>query len=135
MYREDIHQVNEVQSVSSAINDVAEYCDAANLQPQLSDILLAVLSELSNSVTPETFVLKSLNKEQKEYFQNSLGGLIQILIVKLKGNPVLDINNTTNILMLIQSLFEINQKVIMGGLFIIHSLIFALEGSIEQFIA
>jgi hypothetical protein len=31
MYREDIHQVNEIQSVSAAINDVAEFCDATNL--------------------------------------------------------------------------------------------------------
>lgn len=31
LYREDIHQVNELQSVSAAINDVAEYCDAPNL--------------------------------------------------------------------------------------------------------
>ena len=69
---------------------------------------MAGLSELSNSVTPEAFALKFLNKEQKEYFQNSLGGLVQILIVKLKGNPVLDANNTSNILLLIQSLFESN---------------------------
>ena len=31
MYREDIHQVNEIQSVSAAINDVAEFCDATSL--------------------------------------------------------------------------------------------------------
>lgn len=32
MYREDIHHANEIQSVSAAINDIAEYCDAGNLQ-------------------------------------------------------------------------------------------------------
>jgi hypothetical protein len=62
---------------------------------------MAVLSELSNSVNPAVFALNFLNKEQKEYFQNSLGGLVQILIVKLKGNPILEPNNINNILVLI----------------------------------
>ena len=31
LYREDIHHANEIQSVSAAINDFAEYCDAPNL--------------------------------------------------------------------------------------------------------
>ena len=53
---------------------------------------------------------------------------MQILIVKLKNNPFLEPNNINNILMLIQQLFDFNGKVIIGGLFIIHSLIFALEG-------
>jgi hypothetical protein len=92
---------------------------------------MAVLSELSNSVNPAVFALNFLNKEQKEYFQNSLGGLVQILIVKLKGSSYLDPQTANNILMLIQQLFDFNGKVIMGGLFIIHSLIFALEGNIE----
>jgi hypothetical protein len=52
---------------------------------------MAVLNELNNSLNTATFTLKSLNKEQREYFQNALGGLIQILIVKLKGNPILDV--------------------------------------------
>jgi hypothetical protein len=63
-----------------------------------------------------------------------LGGLVQILIVKLKGNPLLDAPTTSNILMLIKSLFDTNGKVIMGGLFILHSLIFSLDGAIEQHI-
>lgn len=47
---------------------------------------------------------------------------------------MLDANMTNNILMLIKTLFDTNGKVIMGGLFILHSLIFALEGAIEQHI-
>ena len=47
---------------------------------------------------------------------------------------MLDVGTTTNILLLIKSLFDTNGKVIMGGLFILHSLIFALEGAIEQHI-
>ena len=54
-----------------------------------------------------------------------------LLIVKIKGNPFFDAQNTTNILMLIKSLFDSNGKVIMGGLFILHSLIFTLEAPIE----
>ena len=63
-----------------------------------------------------------------------MGGLVQILIVKIKGSPFFDVQNTTNILMLIKTLFDTNGKVIMGGLFILHSLIFTLEGPIEQHI-
>jgi hypothetical protein len=63
-----------------------------------------------------------------------LGGLVQILIVKIKGNAFFDAQNTANILMLIKSLFDSNGKVIMGGLFILHSLIFTLEAPIEQHI-
>lgn len=123
-----------MQSVSAALNDVADYCDAANLQQGLAEILMAVLSELNNTIHPDTFILKKLNREQKEYFQNALGGLVQILIVKLKGNPVLDNNLTVNVLGLVKALFECNNKVIMGGLFIMHSLIIALEAQVEQHI-
>ena len=47
---------------------------------------------------------------------------------------MLDGNMANNILMLIKTLFECNEKVIMGGLFILHSLIFAYEAAIEQHI-
>jgi hypothetical protein len=75
--------------------------------------------------------LKFLKQEQVEFFQNSLGGLIQILIIKLKGNPCIGADMIQNIFALVKSLCEANRKVIVGGLFIVHSLIFNLEKGIE----
>jgi hypothetical protein len=56
-------------------------------------------------------------------------------MIKLKGNPFLNNDNITNILALVKSLCDYNRKVIVGGLFILHSLIFNLEKGIEQYIA
>ena len=58
MYREDIHHANELQNVSDAINDIADYCDYENLRPNLTEILVAVLNELSKSLDPVNFPLK-----------------------------------------------------------------------------
>lgn len=55
MYRDDIHQSNELQSVSDAINDIADNCDFLTLQPVLKEYLLAILQELANTTDDSVF--------------------------------------------------------------------------------
>ena len=67
MYRQDINQANELQSVSDAVNDITDTCDAVNLLPCLKDYLMAILGELSTSLDDNTFSLR-LDRDQKENF-------------------------------------------------------------------
>jgi hypothetical protein len=83
MYREDLHQANQLQIVSDAINDIADNCDYVSLKLVLKDFLTAVLQELATTLDPQAFTLR-LTNEQKENFQNFLGSLVQILLTKLK---------------------------------------------------
>ncbi len=103
-----------------------------NLAGDLQSALMIVLQALSESLNPVTFQIKNLSTEQRELFQSYLGSLIQILIAKLKG--AIDRELTINIMNLVKALFEQNQKVIQGGLLIIHPLIYVNEGAIEEFI-
>lgn len=43
MYRQDIHQANELQVISDAINDIADSCDSMSLRPMLKEFLLGTL--------------------------------------------------------------------------------------------
>lgn len=75
MYREDIHQANELQVVSDAINDIADSCDVSSLRQILKEFLIAILQELANTMDPNVFALK-LTPDQRENFQNFLGSLL-----------------------------------------------------------
>lgn len=131
MYRQDIHQANELQVISDAINDVADCCDAASLRPTLRDFLVGVLQEEANTMDPNVFPLK-LTPEQKENFQNYLGSLLQILITKLREDITQEL--ASNIIDLVKSLYDVNQKVIQGGQLIFHALVVACERNIELFL-
>jgi hypothetical protein len=91
--------------VSTVINDITEKCDSDNLKQPLKEILTGVLQELANSMN-EDFVL-ALNPEQKEDFQNYLGGLVQVLLVRL-GYDWLDEQFRPMIAQLVQALFNYN---------------------------
>lgn len=69
---------------------------------------MATLQELSNSTDNSTFSLR-LKPDQRENFQNFLGSLCQIMIAKLKG--AIDLQLTDNILALVKSIFDFNQKI------------------------
>jgi len=43
MYNAEIHQLNELQNVSDAINDITDNCDSSQLQRPLFDFLNNVL--------------------------------------------------------------------------------------------
>jgi hypothetical protein len=131
MYREDIHQENELHVVSDAINDIADNCDVVQLKPILKEFLMAILQELANTLDPSTFALK-LTPDQKENFQNFLGSLLQILIHKLKSE--IDPDLASNIIALVKSLYDTNQKVIQGGQLIFHALIVVCEKNINNFL-
>jgi hypothetical protein len=91
--------------VSTVINDITEKCDSDNLKEPLKEILVGILQELANSMNTD-FVLV-LNPEQKEDFQNFLGGLIQVLLVRL-GQQWLEDTHKPMIVQLVQALFMFN---------------------------
>lgn len=56
LYSQKIHQANELQSVSDAINDVCDFCDSQPpMQQALYDYLAGVLQELAHSTDPGSF--------------------------------------------------------------------------------
>jgi fumarate hydratase class II len=68
MYREDIHQANELQNISDAINDITDNADHIALRNEFSGYLTMILQELANCLDQNTFRLKNLNLDQKENF-------------------------------------------------------------------
>lgn len=50
MYREDINKSNELQNVSDAVNDITDSCDSDGLKQELSEILMAILQALGDSM-------------------------------------------------------------------------------------
>jgi hypothetical protein len=101
----DIIQANELQSFSDAINDVCDYADYNTLIDPMQTFLVAVLQYLSNSLDPNIFPLQ-LDSQQRENWQNYVGGLCQILIAKLKGHFNDDL--TGNIITLVREIFNQN---------------------------
>lgn len=91
MYREDIHQANELQNISDAINDITDNADHISLKNEFNGYLTMILQELANCLDPNIFRLKNLNSDQKESFQNFLGSLIQILLYKCQQDLTPDL--------------------------------------------
>lgn len=76
MYREDIHQANELQNISDAINDITDNADHIGLRESFNYYLNVILQELANTLDQNVSKIKMLSLEQKESFQNFLGSLI-----------------------------------------------------------
>lgn len=93
---------------------------------------MAVLTEIGNTLDPNTFALPFLLKEQKETFQNYLCSLCEILLIKVR--TIVDPELTNNILSLVKNMFQATQKCNYGGLLIFHALIIINEANIEPFI-
>lgn len=75
LYDPIIHQTNELQNISDAINDITDHCDASSLSQVLFEFLGPILQELAKTTNPEEMPLP-LDNEKKENFQNYLGSLI-----------------------------------------------------------
>jgi len=67
MYREDINAANELQSVSDAINDIADNCDHISMHLMLKEFLMGILQELVNTTDSNTFPLR-ISQSEKENF-------------------------------------------------------------------
>jgi hypothetical protein len=61
MYRDDIHQANELQNISDAINDITDNADHVSLKNDFNGYLTMILQELANCLDQNAFRLKNLN--------------------------------------------------------------------------
>lgn len=61
MYRDDVHQANELQNISDAINDITDNADHISLKNDFNGYLTMILQELANCLDQNTFRLKNLN--------------------------------------------------------------------------
>lgn len=68
MYREDIHQANELQNISDAINDITDNADHIGLRQSYNYYLTIILQELANTLDPNVSKIKMLSADQKESF-------------------------------------------------------------------
>jgi hypothetical protein len=68
MYREDIHQANELQNISDAINDITDNADHIGLRESYNYYLTIILQELANTLDPNVSKIKMLSADQKESF-------------------------------------------------------------------
>jgi hypothetical protein len=124
------HESKEIQSISDAINDIVDSCDTGSLGESLFNFLTQALQSLASTTNPEEFTLP-LTQEKKEDLQNYIGGLIQILLTKLKGS--IDQALSSQIISLVIHLFTTQGKITQGGLLIIHALIYVNENNFQAF--
>ncbi|CDW91160.1 importin subunit beta-1 [Stylonychia lemnae] len=129
--QEQIHKTNHLQSVIDGINTIQESCSLTpDLMQQLYEFLTFYLTELSKSTIPAESSFKFLNKEQLENVQNGIGGIVQILLIKLREGVNDDL--ARNILALVGNIIHQHGKMISCCLFILHGLIVAFEDKFDQ---
>jgi hypothetical protein len=70
--------------VMDCLNDMAQHCDHERLGNELYHLCSSVVKQLSESVAAEGNP-QGYSSEEKETLVNNLGGLLQILVVRLQG--------------------------------------------------
>ena len=81
MFKPEIITNNLQGYLSSIINEIVEKCDSTNCMQFMTDLLSYVLNTLSSVIQPGFDA--SMDKTKKENLINYLGGLAQIVLVRV----------------------------------------------------
>jgi len=119
---EDCLTNNLAGDVSNGINNITETCDHRSLVGEMNAVLMEVLSWINEFYNSPKFA--SANKELLEVYFNNYCALAQPLLVFL--GPAITEQLVTQIVQLVQNIFNSYKKVLSGCLFILNGLIQAV---------